>query len=88
MGPYFVNTYWLFKWVFDTGGIGINFVGDQLWITNLNISKILIGSVKNASRARKLVDISRALLFQDADKKHNGKAPDGYLIFWRLKLKW
>lgn len=45
------------------------------------------GKLKSASSSRKLVDIKNMLSFQDASKKHNGKAPDGDLIFWRLKLK-
>lgn len=45
------------------------------------------GEVKDASGMRTLVDLAELLPFQDAVQKHDGKAPDGDVMFWRLKLK-
>jgi hypothetical protein len=59
-------------------------------IKDINMKGAIIikkGKVKGATSSRKLVDLTDILPFQDADKKHNGKAPDGDLIFWRLKMK-
>lgn len=44
------------------------------------------GEVRDASGHRKLLDLKERLVWQDADLKHDGKAPDGDLIFWRLKM--
>lgn len=43
------------------------------------------GMVKDASRQRKLEDLKAILPWQDASAKHDGKAPDSDLIFWRMK---
>lgn len=45
------------------------------------------GAVKDASAARKLVDLAPLLKYQDAPAKTDGKAPDAELIYWQLEAK-
>jgi len=43
--------------------------------------------VKDASGARKLLDITGRLEWQEASEKTDGDPPDGELIYWRLEAK-
>lgn len=45
------------------------------------------GSVKDASSARSLVDITTSVSWQSASEKHDGHGPDSDLIYWQLDLK-
>ncbi len=45
------------------------------------------GKLMDALQSRKLLDLKSLIPWQDADKKHDGKSPDGDLIYWQIKLK-
>lgn len=54
-------------------------------ISELILLDLQAGNVNDAKSQRQIIDISSLLIWQDADQKHDGQAPDADMIYWKLE---